>query len=125
MGLDFPVAFGIAIGRHVWLKNTSFFSLNIHVPSVKTTTTLLEGVEVDEKKQYTAGEIRDRAKETNGWKGWAGAMEIWSLAADVKTGKLAGEDVVGFQRGTLFNEIEKRRKGTDQILPLWRGGPIS
>ncbi|SMQ55308.1 unnamed protein product [Zymoseptoria tritici ST99CH_3D7] len=34
LGLDFPVALAVALGRHLYLKNTTFFSLNIHVPSV-------------------------------------------------------------------------------------------
>ena len=123
LGLDFPVALGMAIGRHLWLKNTSLFSLNIYVPSVTVKNTLLEGVDVDEKKEYTCSEIVTAAKP-NGIKGQVDAIGLWALASDVKTGKLKGQDVVSFQRGTLFNEIEKRRKGTGQVLPLYRGGPI-
>lgn len=123
LGLDFPVALGIAIGRHLYLKNCGFFSLNIHVPSVKTRTTLLEGIEVEEKKEYSCSELFDRAGK-NGVKGRLDAVGLWALAADVKTGMLRGEDVVAFQKGTLFGSVEKRRKGTEQILPLWRGGPI-
>ena len=124
LGLDFPVALGIAIGRHLWLRNTSFFSLNIYVPAVQTKNTLLEGVEVDEKKEYSCSEIVTAAG-TNGLKGQVDAVGLWALASDVKTGKLKGADAVSFQKGTLFQEIERRRKGREQILPLWRGGPIS
>ena len=124
LGLDFPVAVSIALGRHIWLKNTGFFSLNIHVPSVKTTTTLLEGITVDEKRQYTCAEIFTAAKP-NGIAGQADAVGLWALAADVKTGKLSGEDVVGFQKGVLFSGVEKRRKGMEDVLPFYRGGPIS
>jgi hypothetical protein len=124
LGLDFPVALGIAIGRHLFLKNTGWFSFNIYVPRVKTERTLLDGIEVDEKKQYTCAEIVEAAAP-NGLSGRADAVGLWALAADVQTGKLSGEDVVKFQKGTLFESIEKRRKGREQILPLWRGGPIS
>ncbi|TKA24265.1 hypothetical protein B0A50_06029 [Salinomyces thailandicus] len=125
LGLDFPFALALAIGRHLWLRNTStYFSLNIHVPSVSVTETLLEGIEVDEKKQYTCGEIV-RAAGGNGWAGQADALGLWALASDVRTGLLRGEDVVRFQRGTLLEEIERRRKDRRQVLPLWRGGPIS
>lgn len=124
LGLDFPVALCIAVGRHLWLRNTGLLSLNIHVPSVEVKTTLLEGVEVNEKKEYTCSEIV-AASARNGIKGRVDAVGVWALAADVKTGLLKGEDVVGFQQGTLFERIEKRRQGTEQILPLWRGGPIS
>jgi hypothetical protein len=124
LGLDFPVALAMALGRHMWLKNTSFFSLNIHVPTVKVEKTLLDGIEVNEKNEYTCSEAWALGAE-NGVKGRMDAVGLWALAADVETGKLKGSDVVGFQRGTLFQEIEKRRRGRKQVLPLWRGGPIS
>lgn len=124
LGLDFPVALGIALGRHLYLKNTGFFSLNIHVPSVETTKTLLDGIAIDEKKEYSCSEIMTAAKP-NGWQGRLDAMGLWALAADVKTGLLKGEDAVSFQQGTLLEKVEQRRKGTHQILPLRRGGPIS
>lgn len=124
LGLDFPVALAIAAGRHIWLRNTGLLSLNIHVPSLKVTKTLLDGIPIDEKKDYTCSELVS-ASAQNGIKGRIDAIGLWALAADVKTGILKGEDVAAFQRGTLFDEIEKRRKGTEQILPLWRGGPIS
>lgn len=123
LGLDFPVALAVSVGRHLWLRNTSLFSLNIHIPSVKITKTPLDGVEVDEKRKYTCSQIVSAGAQ-NGLKGRIDALGLWALAADVKTGLLSGEDVVGFQRGTLFEKVEKRRKGQEQILPLWRGGPI-
>jgi len=124
LGLDFPVAFAIAVGRHLFLKNTSFFSLNIHVPSVPTKATLLDGIAVEEKKSYTCSELVGLAGR-NGWSGQADAVGVWALAADVHTGRIEGEDVVAFERGTLLKEIERRRKDRSQVLPLWRGGPIS
>lgn len=124
LGLDFPVALAIALGRHIFLKNTGFFSLNIHVPSVSTKNTLLEGVEVEEKKSYSCSELVGLAKK-NGVMSQADAAGVWALAADVNTGRIEGEDVVAFQKGTLLKEIERRRKDRSQVLPLWRGGPIS
>lgn len=124
LGLDFPVALAIAFGRHLFLKNTSFFSLNIHVPSVPTKNTLLEGIDVEEKKSYSCSELVSLAGR-NGWTGQADAIGVWSLAADVNTGRIEGEDVVAFQKGTLLKKIEERRKDRSQVLPLWRGGPIS
>jgi len=124
LGIDFPVAFVVAVGRHLFLKNTSLFSLNIHVPSVSVTKTLLDGIEVDEKKDYTRSEIVKLAGR-NGWSGQMDALGLWALASDVNTGLLKGEDVVGFQKGTLFEEIERRRKARNQVLPFYRGGPIS
>lgn len=123
LGLDFPVALAIAIGRHLFLC-TSYLTLSIHVPSVSTHKTLLDGIPINEKRDYTRSEIVALASR-NGWSGQADALGLWALAADVKTGLLKGEDVVGFQKGTLLGEIERRRKDRSQVLPLWRGGPIS
>lgn len=124
LGLDFPVALAIALGRHLFLKNTSLFSLNIHIPTVPTKVTLLDGVSVEEKTTYSCSELV-RLAGKNGWSGQADAVGVWALAADVHTGRVTGEDVVAFQRGTLLREIEARRKDRSQVLPLYRGGPIS
>lgn len=124
LGLDFPVALAIAFGRHLFLRNTSLFSLNIHIPSVPTKQTLLEGLPIEEKKLYSCSELVNLAGR-NGWTGQADAVGVWALAADVNTGRIEGADVVAFQRGTLLREIEARRKDRSQVLPLWRGGPIS
>ncbi|KAI7493042.1 hypothetical protein KC367_g8838 [Hortaea werneckii] len=124
LGLDFPVALGIAVGRHLWLKNTGWFSLNIHVPSVPVTKTLLDGIPIEEKREYTRAEIVQAAKP-NGIVGQADALGLWALASDVKTGMLRGEDAVSFQQGTLLERVERRRRDREQVLPLWRGGPIS
>nr|POE48664.1 hypothetical protein CFP56_38761 [Quercus suber] len=124
LGLDFPVALAIAVGRHLFLRNTSILSLDIHIPTVKMLKTPLDGIEIDEKRQYTCSEIVAAARP-NGIQGQADAVGLWSLASDVKTGLLRGEDVVRFQRGTLFESIERRRKNREQVLPLYRGGPIS
>jgi hypothetical protein len=124
LGLDFPVALAIAIGRHLFLKNTGFFSLNIHVPSVSTKNTLIEGIDVEEKRSYSCGELVSLAGR-NGLMSQADAAGVWALAADVNTGRIEGKDVVAFQKGTLLRDIETRRKDRSQVLPLWRGGPIS
>jgi hypothetical protein len=124
LGLDFPVALAIALGRHLYLKNTGWFSLNVFIPNVKTRETLLEGLRIDEKKEYSAGEMWE-VGAPNGIAGRIDAVGVWALAADVRTGRVSGSDVQEFQQGTLFQRIEARRKTRDQILPLWRGGPLS
>lgn len=125
LGLDFPVALGIAIGRHIFLRNTSLFSLNIHVPSVSWKLTPIDDVEVDEEKNYTCSELFALTRKEKGIFAALDALGLWSFAADVKSGMVTGKDVVAFQRGALLHEVEKRRKDRGQVLPLWRGGPIS
>jgi hypothetical protein len=124
LGLDFPVALAVAVGRHLVLRNTGLFSLSIHIPTVSVTKTPLDGIPINEKKEYTRTEIV-RAAKPNGFTGQLDAMGLWALASDVKTGLLRGSDVVAFQQGTLFGDVAKRRRDRTQVLPLWRGGPIS
>ncbi|GAB7363324.1 hypothetical protein MBLNU230_g3605t1 [Neophaeotheca triangularis] len=125
LGLDFPVALAIAIGRHLTLRNTSLLSLDIHVPSVPTKKTLLDGIPVDEKASYSASEMWKLGGQ-NGWSGSLDAVGLWALAAGVGSGRVEGRDVVSFQRGTLLEDVRRRRRvGRGEVLPLWRGGPIS
>ena len=125
LGLDFPVAFGIAVGRHFWLKNTGWFSLNIHVPSVTWKATPMDGVAVEPSRKYTCSELVGAARRDKGIFAAVDAVGLWALAADVHTGLLDGDDVVSFQKGTLFQQIERRRKDKEQVLPFYRGGPLS
>ncbi|KAK3113183.1 hypothetical protein LTR53_009782 [Teratosphaeriaceae sp. CCFEE 6253] len=126
LGLDFPAALAIAVGRHLVFRNTGFLSLGIHVPSVSTRTTMLDGVPIDEKREYTRAEIvRAAQRSGGGFMARLDALGLWALAADVETGRLAGGDVVAFQRGTLLEGLERRRRDRGQVLPLYRGGPIS
>ncbi|KAF2764835.1 hypothetical protein EJ03DRAFT_355382 [Teratosphaeria nubilosa] len=126
LGLDLPVALALALGRHLYLRNTSSpLSLNIHVPSVRTTHTLLDGLPIDATKAYSRREMWELGGR-NGWQGRLDAVGVWALAADVGTGLVAGGDVVAFQRGGLLEAVgERRRRSREQVLPAWRGGPVS
>jgi len=126
IGLDFPVAVFLASIRHLVFRNTGWFSLSIHVPSVETSRTLLGGpgkFKVDEEKRYTRSEIMGLAQE-GGIVAQADAFGLWALAAE-SDGKVKGEEIRMFQRGEIMERVASRRKGRDNILPLWRGGPIS
>lgn len=47
------------------------------------------------------------------------------MAAERKDGRISGKDVKDFQEGTVLENIAKRRRGREDVLPFWRGGPIS
>jgi len=126
IGLDFPVAVFLASIRHLVFRNTGWFSLSIHVPTVETSRTLLGGpgkFKVDEEKRYTRSEIMGLAQE-GGIVAQADAFGLWALAAE-SDGKVKGEEIRMFQRGEIMERVASRRKGRDNVLPLWRGGPIS
>ena len=63
LGLDFPVALIVALGRRLFPRNTSFFSLSIHIPKMSTEKTLLDGVPINEKHNYSRSEIVNFAKK--------------------------------------------------------------
>jgi len=126
IGLDFPVALMLATIRHLVFRNTGFFSLSIYVPTVRTSRTLLGGPDkfnVDEDKRYTRGELIALAKD-GGIVAQADAFGLWALAAE-PDGKVKGEEVRMFQRGEIMERVAARRRGRENVLPLWRGGPIS
>lgn len=126
IGLDFPVAFVLASIRHLVFRNTGFFSLAIHVPTVRTSRTLLGGQDafhVDENKCYTRSELTGLAKP-GGLIAQADAFGLWCLAAE-SDGKVKGEEIRMFQRGEIMERVAARRRGRENVLPLWRGGPIS
>lgn len=46
------------------------------------------------------------------------------MAADAHTHKVSRNDVERFQEGEWEEAVVVRRRGRDDVLPLWRGGPI-
>lgn len=126
LGLDLPAAIFLATIRHLVFRNTGFWSLSIHIPSVQTSRKLLGGPEaikgVDEEKRYRCGELVGLAREA-GLVAQMDAVGLWMLAAE-QDGRVKGEEVRLFQRGEVMERIAERRKGLGNVLPLWRGGPI-
>ena len=56
-------------------------------------------------------------------------LVFWTTAASVKTGLVDRADVERFQTGDWVGAVAKRRRtrlaGKGEVLPFWRGGPIS
>lgn len=106
LGLDFPVALAVAVGRHAYLGNTGFCSLDIHVPSVPATRTRLEGLPIEAQRAYTRAEIV-RAARPNGWGGSGGCVGLVGAGercrdrgVDVPAGHVA-RDAGGEAEGSL------------------------
>jgi hypothetical protein len=49
---------------------------------------------------------------------------FWSMAANTRTHTVSRDDLKRFQQGEWEEAIMKRRRGRDDVLPFWRGGPI-
>ncbi|KAF2225163.1 hypothetical protein BDZ85DRAFT_280357 [Elsinoe ampelina] len=128
LGLNFPISLFLALTRHLIFRNTGFFSLRIHVPSVQTSRVLLGGpgrFEIDEKRGYGLGELVGEVRRQGG--GVAEVVEAvgcWGLVA-ARDGRVRGEEVRAYQRGEVMERVAERRRGRGDVLPFWRGGPIS
>ena len=73
-------------------------------------TTILDGIPINENRNYPRSEIVGLAKKRSGWVGAGDALALWALAADVRTGLMKGDDIVAFQEGTLHERLKERRK---------------
>lgn len=125
LGLNFPVSVLFTIGQQLLYANTGFLGrTTIEIQHVKKERKLLEGVQVEPRKSHTRAELWDAVRE-RGWSEKANLIGLWVLAADAKTGLLKGEDVRLYQKGELLPVLQKRRSTREDVLPFWRGGPIS
>lgn len=129
IGLDFPVACLLAIGLRLLYGNPSSLYLSAvnidNIPQSKLRYQL-EDVNLDQKpnENFTLSEVSSWAK-TKSLVNQAHIANLWTFAADTKTGLVSKRDIQAFQKGTWLWDLEKRRKSRQDVLPLWRGGPIS
>lgn len=126
IGLNLPIALSLALLRHLIFRNTGFLSLTIHVPSVETSRVLLGGpgrFDIEEKRRYGLSEVLGLVRG-EGMSVSADAVGVWGLAAG-RDGKVVGEDLRAFQRGEIMERLVERRRGRGDVVPFWRGGPIS
>ncbi|KAK5958513.1 hypothetical protein OHC33_000356 [Knufia fluminis] len=129
IGLDFPVAFGMALGYHIAYGNTSILygPFNpIEIAKVKTERNMLEHIRLDELP--SRGIDRKTLVAAAQPIGFVDKMHInglWAFAAD-RQGIISSHDIGMYQKGTMLYELAERRKDNrDHVLPLSRGGPIS
>lgn len=123
LGYDFPAAVVFTFGLHLLYGNSGWFRHIIEVKGIKHERTMLENTRL-EQKPHTRSDVQKLA-----WgRGWTDKIHItglWFLAAD-NEGLVSPSDISLFQKGNLLPELAKRRRTrkSDNVLPLWRGGPI-
>lgn len=129
IGLDFPVAVGMAFGYHVIYGNTRPFFFGpfnpIEISRVTAQRNMLEHVQLEDvpargmgRKTLVAASYPENFLE----KVHVGGL--WSFAAN-RQGLISAQDIELYQQGIMLYELEKRRKSNrDHVLPLSRGGPI-
>lgn len=133
LGFNFPISVLLSLARHIIFRTgPGIFSLSIHIPSVKLDRKLLGGpgaYSIDPEKRYSLTEVMKTLKDSSeggNLKDQLDAFGIWTMAAERKDGKITGRDLRDFQEGTVLDNIAKRRRtGRDDVLPFWRGGPLS
>lgn len=129
IGLDFPVAVGMACGYHIIYGNTRPFFFGpfnpIEISRVTAQRNMLEPVKLDDvpirgmgRKTLIAASYADSVIEK------VHVYGLWAFAANHK-GYVSAKDVNLYQQGVMLYELEQRRKDNrDHVLPLSRGGPI-
>lgn len=142
LGFDFPVAFVSSIALPFVYGNTGFLSHKIDVakiPSDKQPTQLESVVLSEQKGVFTRKELirlvnkeHRRNKEKMGTRARLfdefHLLGVWVIGAQTHgagEGLVDRETVEAFQAGDFFEFVRERRKDRGDILPLWRGGPIS
>lgn len=131
LGLDFPAAVLLGLSLRIlyapfpWICS----SVNIERISESHHRTQLQD-EILKKEEYTCSDLLSLVSSKPGNGFWKHKLEqghvvgFWSMAADTRTHTVSRDDVERFQHGDWERSIAERRRGREDVLPLWRGGPI-
>lgn len=131
VGFDFPVALVSAFSLPLRYGNCGFLSLNIDVAKIPPAKqpSQLESVSM-QKESYDRSEFLALLKD-DGRDGWLDRLHMigyWTMAAATQgseRGRIGKEDIEAIQEGVLMKKLQQRRRDRHDVLPLWRGGPIS
>jgi hypothetical protein len=137
IGLDLPVAVLLSVSLRLMYAPFPFLWSPIIVDKIPVSAhrTQLSSVDLPKgKADYTCSELlsvlNNTPKENIG-KGWlkhkidqGHVVGFWAMAANARTHTVRRDDVERFQQGEWEEPVVARRRGRDDVLPLWRGGPI-
>ena len=138
LGLDFPVALTLSIGLRILYAPFPYLS-PVDIPSIPQSSwrTQLEDAKLTvdtytradllhlyhSSAKYNRSDPLTRSVDT------MHVISFWAMTADVGSGLVSRRDVERFQAGEWEGEVVRRRRsrrrGEGDVLPLWRGGPIS
>lgn len=131
IGFDFPVALVSAFSLPLRYGNCGFLSLNIDIAKIPPAKqpSQLESVSI-KKESYDRSEFLALLKD-DGRDGWLDRLHMlgyWTMAAATtgsEKGRIGKGDIEAIQEGVLMKKLQQRRRDRHDVLPLWRGGPIS
>lgn len=142
LGFDFPVALVSSIALPVVYGNSGFLWRNIDVLKIPRGRhpTQLENVKVPVGKEgftrggvvkLVEGEYKRSGLEVGRVKRLFDRVHllgVWVIGAKtegVGKGSVDRKTLEAFMKGEFFEIVRERRRNRGDILPLWRGGPIS
>lgn len=133
LGLDFPVSVALSIALRVMYAPFPYFWKPVFVDSIPASQhrTQLSSAELPKSKaNYTCSELLNILGNVDN-KGFVKhkidqghIVGFWTMAANAHTHRVSRDDVERFQGGEWESAVVARRKARDDVLPLWRGGPI-
>lgn len=128
IGLDFPVAVGMAFGYHLIYGNTRPFFFGpfnpIEIARVTSQRNMLEHVKLEDVPARGMG--RRTLVAASYPESLIDKVHVWGLwnFAATREGLISAHDIDLFQQGVMLYELEKRRRDNrNHVLPLYRGGP--
>lgn len=141
LGLDFPVACALAFGLRVTYSPFPNYWSPVDITAIPPSSmrTQLEDVPLN-GHTYSRSDLVNLYQQSSlgddKHKGMirriydlAHVNAFWMIAADVDSHTVDEGTVRRFQEGTWGEAVvrrrKSRRKGVGEVLPLWRGGPIS
>lgn len=131
LGLDFPVAVILSLSLRLMYAPFPYLTSTINVEQIPRS---LHRAQLSDaklsKSEFTCSELLSLLEYEPG-KGFikhkidqGHIVGFWTMAADTRTHKVSRDDVERFQQGEWEEAVMRRRRGRDDVLPVWRGGPI-
>jgi hypothetical protein len=130
LGLDFPIAVLLSLSLRLMYAPFPYLSpINIERLPRSAQRTQLSDAKLS-KSEYTCSELLGLLGSRSG-RGFVShkldqghIIGFWAMAADARTHTVSRGDVERFQQGEWEESVAKRRRERNDVLPLWRGGPI-
>lgn len=131
LGLDLPVSAALSLGLKLLYAPLRLSGINVNeIPQSSHRSQLSNVTLPTAKKEFTCSELLQLLDQEH----YPGFLKhkidqghiigFWTMSADTRTHTVSRDDVERFQQGEWENEVTERRRYSDEILPLWRGGPI-
>ncbi|KAF2128510.1 hypothetical protein P153DRAFT_367634 [Dothidotthia symphoricarpi CBS 119687] len=130
LGLNFPISVVLSLSlRLLYVQFPSLSTINIEKIPRSAHRAQLSSATLS-KSEYTCSELLQLlgAGQGNGilkhMIDQGHIVGFWTMAADAHTHTVSRDDVERFQQGEWEEAVVARRRGRNDVLPFWRGGPL-